>query len=109
WRGSFGDNTLRVWLIGIIIGASTGLGDTSGSVTSARNTTIRDNVISNVTSGIQIGNVSGTQVIDSTFANVGLQELNLHGEGGAPRNLTLTDLALPVRIRAPTEAIPSHW
>src|SRR3989475_193100 len=102
-------NTIRVELTGIIIGASTGRWDTYGSVTSANNTTIRDNVISNVTSGIQIGNVSGTQVIDTTFANVGLQELNLNGEGGAPRNLTLTDLAFPVRIRAPTEAIPIHW
>src|SRR3989454_623015 len=102
-------NTIRVELTGIIIGASTGRWDTYGSVTSANNTTIRDNVISNVTSGIQIGNVSGTQVIDTTFANVGLQELNLNGEGGAPRNLTLTDLAFQVRIRAPTEAIPIHW
>src|SRR3989475_334942 len=102
-------NTIRVELTGIIIGASTGRWDTYGSVTSANNTTIRDNVISNVTSGIQIGNVSGTQVIDTTFANVGLQELNLNGEGGAPRNLTLTDLAFPVRIRAPAEAIPIHW
>src|SRR5207245_626569 len=102
-------NTIRVELTGIIIGASTGRWDTYGSVTSANNTTIRDNVISNVTSGIQIGNVSGTQVINTTFANVGLQELNLNGEGGAPRNLTLTDLAPPVRIRAPTESIPIHW
>jgi hypothetical protein len=35
--------------------------------------------------------------------------LNLNGEGGAPRNLTLTDLASPVRIRALTEAIPIRW
>src|SRR5437667_964 len=102
-------NTIRVELTGIIIGAATGRWDTFGSVTSANNTTIRDNIISNVTSGIQIGNVSGTQVINTTFANVGLQELNLNGEGGAPRNLTLTDLAPPVRIRAPTESIPIHW
>src|SRR6058998_3110324 len=102
-------NTIRVELTGIIIGAATGRWDTFGSVTSANNTTIRDNIISNVTSGIQIGNVSGTQVINTTFANVGLQELNLNGEGGAPRSLTLTDLASPVRIRAPTEAIPIHW
>src|SRR5437870_11672589 len=102
-------NTIRVELTGIIIGAATGRWDTFGSVTSANNTTIRDNIISNVTSGIQIGNVSGTQVINTTFANVGLQELNLNGEGGAPRNLTLTDLAPPVRIRARTESIPIHW
>src|SRR5437867_4601370 len=102
-------NTIRVELTGIIIGAATGRWDTFGSVTSANNTTIRDNIISNVTSGIQIGNVSGTQVINTSFANVGLQELNLNGEGGAPRNLTLTDLASPVRIRAPTESIPIHW
>ena len=102
-------NAIRVELTGIVIGAATGRWDTYGSVTSANNTTIRDNTISNVTSGIQIGNVSGTQVINTTFANVGLQELNLNGEGGAPRNLTLTDLASPVRIRAPTEAIPIHW
>src|SRR6059036_746041 len=102
-------NAIRVELTGIVIGAATGSWGTYGSVTSANNTTIRDSVISNVTSGIQIGNVSGTQVIDTTFANVGLQELNLNGEGGAPRNLTLTDLAFPVRIRAPTEAIPIHW
>src|SRR5437667_3668820 len=102
-------NTIRVELTGIIIGAATGRWDTFGSVTSANNTTIRDNTISNVTSGIQIGNVSGTQIINTTFANVGLQELNLNGEGGAPRNLTLTDLPSPVRIRAPTEAIPIHW
>ena len=102
-------NAIRVELTGIVIGAATGSWGTYGSVTSANNTTIRDNTISNVTSGIQIGNVSGTQVINTTFANVGLQELNLNGEGGAPRNLTLTDLASPVRIRAPTEAIPIHW
>src|SRR3989442_1613647 len=102
-------NAIRVELTGIVIGAATGRWDTYGSVTSANNTTIRDNTISNVTSGIQIGNVSGTQVISTTFADVRLQELNLNGEGGAPRNLTLTDLASPVRIRAPTEAIPIHW
>src|SRR5213080_3139309 len=102
-------NAIRVELTGIVIGAATGRWDTYGSVTSANNTTIRDNTISNVTSGIQIGNVSGTQVINTTFANVGLQELNLNGEGGAPRNLTLTDLPSPVRIRALTEAIPIHW
>src|SRR5438128_1710557 len=102
-------NAIRVELTGIVIGAATGRWDTYGSVTSANNTTIRDNTISNVTSGIQIGNVSGTQIINTTFANVGLQELNLNGEGGAPRNLTLTDLPSPVRIRAPTEAIPIHW
>src|SRR3989454_9974305 len=102
-------NAIRVELTGIVIGAATGRWDTYGSVTSANNTTIRDNTISNVTSGIQIGNVSGTQVINTTFADVRLQELNLNGEGGAPRNLTLTDLASPVRIRAPTEAIPIHW
>src|SRR5881296_2848943 len=102
-------NAIRVELTGIVIGAATGGWDIYGSLTSANNTTIRDNIISNVTSGIQIGNVSGTQVINTTFANVGLQELNLNGEGGAPRSLTLTDLASPVRIRAPTEAIPIHW
>ena len=102
-------NAIRVELTGIVIGAATGSWGTYGSVTSANNTTIRDNTISNVTSGIQIGNVSGTQIINTTFANVGLQELNLNGEGGAPRNLTLTDLPSPVRIRAPTEAIPIHW
>lgn len=102
-------NTIRVELTGIVIGAATGRWDTYGSLTSANNTTIRDNIISNVTSGIQIGNVSGTQVINTTLMDVGLQELNLNGEGGAPRNLTLTDLASPVRIRAPTEAIPIHW
>src|SRR2546427_5234892 len=102
-------NAIRVELTGIVIGAATGGWDIYGSLTSANNTTIRDNIISNVTSGIQIGNVSGTQVINTTSANVGLQELNLNGEGGAPRNLTLTDLASPVRIRAPTEAIPIHW
>ena len=102
-------NTIRVELTGIIIGAATDRWATNGSVTSANNTTIRDNTISNVTSGIQIGNVSGTQVINTTFADVELQELNLNGEGGAPRNLTLTDLASPVRIRAPTEAIPIRW
>src|SRR2546422_11170924 len=102
-------NAIRVELTGIVIGAATGGWDIYGSLTSANNTTIHDNIISNVTSGIQIGNVSGTQVINTTFANVGLQELNLNGEGGAPRNLTLTDLTSPVRIRAPTEAIPIHW
>src|SRR5436309_3583083 len=102
-------NAMQVELTGIVIGAATGRWDTYGSVTSANNTTIRDNTISNVTSGIQIGNVSGTQIINTTFANVGLQELNLNGEGGAPRNLTLTDLPSPVRIRALTEAIPIHW
>ncbi len=102
-------NAIRGELTGIVIGAATGRWDTYGSVTSANNTTIRDNTITNVTSGIQIGNVSGTQIINTTFANVGLQELNLNGEGGAPRNLTLTDLPSPVRIRALTEAIPSHW
>src|SRR5213593_2408786 len=102
-------NAIRVELTGIVIGAATGGWDIYVSLTSANNTTIRDNIISNVTSGIQIGNVSGTQVINTTFANVGLQELNLNGEGGAPRSLTLTDLASPVRIRAPTEAIPIHW
>ena len=102
-------NSIRVELTGIVIGAATGRWDMYGSVTSANNTTIRDNTISNVTSGIQIGNVSGTQVINTTFADVRLQELNLNGEGGAPRNLTLADLASPVRIRALTEAIPIHW
>src|SRR5438876_8352965 len=108
-NASLVDNAIRVERTGIVVGAATGRWDTYGSVTSANNTTIRDNTISNVTSGIQIGNVSGTQVINTTFANVGLQELNLNGEGGAPRNLTLTDLASPVRIRALTEAIPIHW
>src|SRR5207249_5529950 len=56
-------NAIRVELTGIVIGAATGRWDTYGSVTSANNTTIRDNTISNVTSGIQIGNVSGTQII----------------------------------------------
>jgi parallel beta-helix repeat protein len=60
-------NVIRVELTGIIIGAATGRWDTYGSVTSANNTTIRDNTISNVTSGIQIGNVSGTQVINTTL------------------------------------------
>src|SRR5881296_3959613 len=55
-------NAIRVELTGIVIGAATGRWDTFGSLTSANNTTIRDNIISNVTSGIQIGNVSGTQV-----------------------------------------------
>ena len=102
-------NAIRVELTGIVIGAATGRWDTYGSLTSANNTTVRDNIISDVTSGVQIGNVSGTQVINTTFANVGRQDLNLNGEGGAPRNLVLTDLTSPVRIRAPAEAVPIHW
>src|SRR2546428_121393 len=102
-------NAIRVELTGIAIGAATGRWDTYGSLTSANNTTVRDNIISDVTSGVQIGNVSGTQVINTTFANVGRQDLNLNGEGGAPRNLVLTDLTFPVRIRAPAEAVPIHW
>src|SRR3989449_2055739 len=50
-------NAIRVELTGIVIGAATGGWDIYGSLTSANNTTIRDNIISNVTSGIQIGNV----------------------------------------------------
>src|SRR5207247_11062277 len=36
-------------------------------------------------------------------------QYDLNGEGAAPANLTLPDLPSPVRIRAPTEAIPIHW
>src|SRR5213593_3836666 len=50
-------NTIRVELAGIVIGAATGRWSIDGPLTSANNVTIRDNIISNVTSGIQIGNV----------------------------------------------------
>src|SRR5213593_4328114 len=71
--------------------------------------TIRDNSISNVDTGISIGNVSGTHIVNTTFSSVALQELSLNGERGAPRDLMLTDLALPLRIRAPSGAVPISW
>src|SRR5881628_4258119 len=102
-------NTIRVEVTGIVIGAAIDPWDVFGPITGASNTTIRDNAISNVDTGISIGNVSGTHIVNTTFSSVALQELSLNGERGAPRDLMLTDLAPPVRIRAPTESIPIHW
>src|SRR6266705_518767 len=102
-------NTIRVEVTGIVIGAAIDPWDVFGPITGASNTTIRDNTISNVETGISIGNVSGTHIVNTTFSSVALQELSLNGERGAPRDLMLTDLALPLRIRAQSGAVPISW
>ncbi len=102
-------NTIRVEVTGIVIGAAIDPWDVFGPITGASNTTIRDNSISNVDTGISIGNVSGTHIVNTTFSSVALQELSLNGERGAPRDLMLTDLASPLRIRAPSGAVPISW
>src|SRR5213594_2045325 len=102
-------NTIRVEVTGIVIGAAIDPWDVFGPITGASNTTIRDNSISNVDTGISIGNVSGTHIVNTTFSSVALQELSLNGERGAPRDLMLTDPALPLRIRAPSGAVPISW
>ena len=102
-------NTIRVEVTGIVIGAAVDPWDAFGPITGASNTTIRDNIISNVDTGVSIGNVSGTHVVHTTFSSVALQELNLNGERGPPRDLRLTDLSLPLRIRAPSGAVPISW
>src|SRR3989454_2534429 len=102
-------NTIRVEVTGIVIGAAIDPWDAFGPITGASNTTIRDNTISNVDTGISIGNVSGTHIVNTTFSSVALQELSLNGERGAPRDLMLTELALPLRIRAPSGAVPISW
>jgi len=102
-------NTIRVELAGIVIGAATGRWSTYGPLTSANNVTIRENNVSNVDTGIVIGNVSGTHVENTTFSSVALQELRLNGEGGPPNDLTLTNLAPRIRIGAPGGAVPIHW
>src|SRR5213080_2325428 len=102
-------NTIRVEVTGIVIGAAIDPWDVFGPITGASNTTIRDNAISNVDTGISIGNVSGTHIVNTTFSSVALQELSLNGERGAPRDLMLTDLASPLRIRAPSGAVPISW
>src|SRR2546421_6659698 len=102
-------NTIRVEVTGIVIGAAIDPWDAFGPITGASNTTIRDNIISNVDTGVSIGNVSGTHVVHTTFSSVALQELNLNGERGPPRDLRLTDLSLPLRIRAPSGAVPISW
>src|SRR5206468_3109789 len=60
-------NTIRVELAGIVIGAATGRWSIDGPLTSANNVTIRQNNVSNVDTGIVIGNVSGTQIENTTF------------------------------------------
>src|SRR6059036_3168893 len=102
-------NTIRVELAGIVIGAATGRWSIDGPLTSANNVTIRQNNVSNVDTGIVIGNVSGTQIENTTFSSVALQELRLNGEGGPPHDLTLTNLASPMRIGAPGGSVPIHW
>ena len=102
-------NTIRNEVSGIVIGAATVRWDTYGPITGASNVTIQDNAISNVDSGISIGNVSHTRIVNTTFLGVGLQEFNLNGERGPPRDLTLTDPNMPVRIRAPAGTVPIHW
>src|SRR5205809_2572990 len=102
-------NTIRVELAGIVIGAATGRWSIDGPLTSANNVTIRQNNVSNVDTGIVIGNVSGTQIENTTFSSVALQELRLNGEGGPPHDLTLTNLAFPIRIGAPGGSVPIHW
>src|SRR5436309_34800 len=102
-------NTIRVELAGIVIGAATGRWSIDGPLTSANNVTIRQNNVSNVDTGIVIGNVSGTQIENTTFSSVALQELRLNGEGGPPHDLTLTNLAFPIRSGAPGGSVPIHW
>src|SRR5437870_7148610 len=102
-------NTIRVELAGIVIGAATGRWSIDGPLTSANNVTIRQNNVSNVDTGIVIGNVSGTQIENTTFSSVALQELRLNGEGGPPHDLTLTNLASPIRMGAPGGSVPIHW
>src|SRR5207247_10380170 len=90
-------NTIRVELAGIVIGAATGRWSIDGPLTSANNVTIRQNNVSNVDTGIVIGNVSGTQIENTTFSSVALPELRRKGETGPPHDLRHVHLASTTR------------
>ena len=103
------NNTIRVEAIGIVIGASTLGWNVYGPILGASNATLQDNTISETDTGIAIGNVSGTRIVHATFMNVARCELDLREENGPPQGLTITDVAIPLRVRSPAATILVRW